>query len=615
MLSCPNSRPPIGKTLRGELDWIVMKALEKDRNRRYESASALAADTQRYLGDEPVHAGPPSTLYRLRKFARKHKPAFATALVMAASLILGTAVSARQAVRATHAEAQANANEAHAEEAAAAEAQQRQRAEANEQKANTQRDLAQRQRDEVKALAEKLAAKEQQLQRTLYAAHINLAHSDWNAGGLRRVNGLLEQHRPKLGESDLRGFEWHYLYKLCHPELVAVTRNGGGVAFSPDGKRLACGDKSWDQSKKAFGAAEVKVCDALTGQELLRWKGPTGSLAFSPDGKRLASAGGEELKVWDSQSGKEVFDLKGHTGGLACVAYSPDGRRLASGSSAWALRQDKSVRVPSQVKIWDAMTGKELVSTKSHDASVLCVAFSPDCKRLASGSYDGTVKVWDVHNGQELVTFKAHTEEVMSIAFGPDGKRLVSGGFQGVKVWDTQTGQEVLRVKGAKGQVNSVAYSPDGVRLASVGEGNRVVRVWDAQTGDEIVSFKGHTGWVLNLAFGPQGTRLASTGNGDGTVRIWDVSIRQEANKFSGANFRRRSVGLRPDGKRVTGTATEPVTRGSRSRPGSAWVFRSRCAMPNDTVQQPGRRAGLHTFERAQGQPGLLQRLVRRLPQ
>ena len=116
-----------------------------------------------------------------------------------------------------------------------------------------------------------------------------------------------------------------------------MKRSGGSVAFSPDGKRLACGDKTWDETKKAFGPPEVKVCDADTGRELLRFKAHPGSIAFSPDGKRLACAGGDELKVWDAQTGKEVFNLKGHVGGLECVVYSPDGKRLASGGSVWAL--------------------------------------------------------------------------------------------------------------------------------------------------------------------------------------------------------------------------------------------------------------------------------------
>src|SRR6185503_7134518 len=139
---------------------IVMKALEKDRSRRYESASSLAADIQRYLSDEPVLACPPTALYRFQKFARKHKPVLVTAAATAVCLFLGTTVSAWQAVRATQAEAQANTNATVAQEKA--------------QEATVQRDEAQRQRDEVKSLADKLVAKDEQLRRTLYAAHINL---------------------------------------------------------------------------------------------------------------------------------------------------------------------------------------------------------------------------------------------------------------------------------------------------------------------------------------------------------------------------------------------------------------------------------------------------------
>src|SRR5205823_12065773 len=81
------------RLVRGELDWIVMKWLEKDRNRRYETANGLAMDLQRYLADEPVLACPPSAWYRLRKFARRNKDAFTAAALVAAALVVGTVVS------------------------------------------------------------------------------------------------------------------------------------------------------------------------------------------------------------------------------------------------------------------------------------------------------------------------------------------------------------------------------------------------------------------------------------------------------------------------------------------------------------------------------------------
>jgi serine/threonine protein kinase len=94
----------LGRVLRGELDWIVMKSLEKDRTRRYETASGLARDVERYLKDETVEACPPSPGYKLRKFIRKHKAGLATAAVFAGLLLVGAAASTWQAVRATKAE-------------------------------------------------------------------------------------------------------------------------------------------------------------------------------------------------------------------------------------------------------------------------------------------------------------------------------------------------------------------------------------------------------------------------------------------------------------------------------------------------------------------------------
>jgi serine/threonine protein kinase len=97
------------RLVRGDLDWIVMKALEKDRTRRYDTTSNLAADVLRYLSDRPVEARPPSSVYRFRKFARRNRLAFTTVAVVVSALLLGTVVSVNQAIRATRAEQMARA--------------------------------------------------------------------------------------------------------------------------------------------------------------------------------------------------------------------------------------------------------------------------------------------------------------------------------------------------------------------------------------------------------------------------------------------------------------------------------------------------------------------------
>jgi WD40 repeat protein/serine/threonine protein kinase len=518
----------LGQVLRGELDWIVMKALEKDRTLRYETANGLARDLQHYLADGPVEACPPTASYKLRKFARKNQKVLATAAGFIVLLMLGVAGSAWQAVRATQAEAVALANEQQAN-ANAVQAQEK------EQEANQQRDEAQRQRDEVQALNNKLAAKEQQLQRTLYAAHMNLAKHAWDAGAFTRVSELLEQHRPQPGETDLRGFEWDYLYRLSHAELLTIKADARfyvyGVAYSPDGKRLATAI-GWGDN------ATVKVWDAQTGQELLALKGgsnPNGNfrkcVAFSPDGKLLAGGDNAVVKVWDAQTGQEILSLQG---AASSVAFSPDGKRLASAGRAF-----ENNKIVGVAKIWDVLTGREILTLKGAHGSV---TFSPDGKRLASGN-----KVWDAQTGQELLSLQGHTGAVYCLAYTPDGTRIATTSRidKTVKVWDARTGQELLSVTGCDG--HSVVFSPDGKRLASISL-DQTLKLWDAQTGREFLSLKGHE-LVKDLAFSPDGTRLVSGGD---TVRIWDAQQDPRPRTFKVHDFVWfPSAAFSPDGTRL----------------------------------------------------------------
>jgi WD40 repeat protein len=110
---------------------------------------------------------------------------------------------------------------------------------------------------------------------------------------------------------------------------------------------------------------------------------------------------------------------------------------------------------------------------------VRSVAFSPDSKRLASGRHDGTIRLWDTVTGTELLTLKGHSGEVFSVAFSPDSKRLASGSLDAtIKLWDTVTGKELLTLKGHSIFVTSIAFSPDGKRLAS-GSGDETIKIWD----------------------------------------------------------------------------------------------------------------------------------------
>ena len=201
--------PKLVHLVRGDLDWIVMKCLEKDRTRRYETASGLAADIWRHLEHEPVVARPQSTTYRVQKFVRRNKLMVGAAATVVALLVLGILVSTWQAVRATRAERKK-------EEALEKESAEREKALQAKAREAEQRAAAQK--------AERLA--EQQA----YAATINLAYQAWKESNLGRVRRLLAQTRPKLGQEDPRGWEWRYLWGLAQgDDLGEVARFAGGV--------------------------------------------------------------------------------------------------------------------------------------------------------------------------------------------------------------------------------------------------------------------------------------------------------------------------------------------------------------------------------------------------
>ena len=230
--------------------------------------------------------------------------------------------------------------------------------------------------------------------------------------------------------------------------------------------------------------------------------------------------------------------IRGHSKSVNSVAYSPDGKYLASGS--W----------DNTVKIWEVKTGK-LIRTFEGDFS--SVAYSPDGRYLATyrepdfDTIENPIKIWEVKTGKLLRTLKGHSKGVHSIAYSPDGKYLAISNWENpVKIREVKTGKLIRTFEGYS---ILVAYSLDGKYLAT--ESENTIKIWEVKTGKLVRTLTGHSDSVVSVAYSPDGKYLAS-GSWDNTVKIWEVktgkSIRTLTG-FSGWLSSLTSISYSPDGK------------------------------------------------------------------
>lgn len=478
----------LSQLVRGDLDWILMKALEKNRGHRYETVNNFAADVSRYLGDQPVEARPPSSTYRFRKFARRNRVALTTATLVLISLLLGTVASVTQAIRATHAEQLAESRLRTEVGARQAEEAQRQIAERERFEATLQRDSARRQ---------------------LYVSQMNLALRAWDQNNVGRAIELLTSQIPGHASNvDLRGWEWHYLWRLCHSELRALKFLSLCLAISPDGAFLVSGDdegtiKMWN----ADGTREMHAIKAHVGR--------INALAISRRGDVLATAGADgAVKLWEASTGREIRSFPGYrTTHKEGLALSPDGKRLAIASDV--------------IKIWDTSSGSEMQTLTGHTNEIPTLAFSPHGEELASGSWDNTVRLWDVATGHEIWNFGPQSHHIGALDFSPDGQTLASASWDGmIKYWNTKTGRESRAFKGHDNKINRLVFSQDGTRIVSCSNDN-TVKLWDFATGSAIQTLRGHGDTINDVAISPTQDIVAS-GAWDSTIRFWDNASRQE---------------------------------------------------------------------------------------
>ena len=281
------------------------------------------------------------------------------------------------------------------------------------------------------------------------------------------------------------------------------------LAISPNGKLLVSGSSM----------ARMRLWDLTGAKELKTWAGPTAGdliLAFAPNGNAVASATGTDaVRLWDIAGGKELRKFEGPAGQeVLSVTFAPDGKTLAVGYRNQMIR------------LWDPDQAKVITDLK-YPGPVSALAYSQDGKTLAA-SGAGKIVIYDALKGQELRQFgpkEGTLPTVACIAFSPDGRTLATGSFDGIiRLWDAVTGDKLKELEGHQNVVYALAFSGDGRNLAS-GSFDRTVRLWEVFSGQPITTWKGHAGSVGSVAMTPNG-RMVVSGSADTNLILWDATGR-----------------------------------------------------------------------------------------
>ncbi len=554
----------LSRSIPRDLVTIVHKAIERDVGQRYASAGELAGDLRRFLDDEPIHARRMGSLERTRRWCRRN-PAVAalTAAVVAVTLLGFTLVTWKWQ--------EAVANEALAN-ASAADALARQR-EADAARADALQKAA-----ELQKLHEKLRV-------VGYGTQAGLAQLSWDAKNVRRVRELVDQMRPAPDDTDLRDFEWRYLYRVCNAEVAAVTPQGRNASMetpvrAADGKHwlvispepllptvtafrvdIRTGAKGrtltqqarrmiWHRDGKRVlvlaprqqPAAGIKfpvpmqvgVWDVDTG--MLAAQHPVGDttndIAISAAGDRFATIGPIEATIWNVPGGKVQFKLTWAADlELQRMAFSPGGRFLIGEFQQVDQKKGPADTPAAPViacRVWDAGTGK-LVDSLSRSISETRFGpfFNDDSARVLLDTKKGGLQVVDTVSGKTVFTTPVFT---LAHQISPDGTCVaaVVAGQLGepalLKVWNVDDGNELMAVGFASG------------------------------LGDTTWTGERFFGLESPLAFSDDGNRLACIARemeNLGVVQVWDVERGEQLATFAGYENFTFSAQFGPDADQV----------------------------------------------------------------
>ncbi len=500
----------IDKALRGDIETIVAKAMEKDKARRYQSAAALGEDMQRFLDDRPIIARPPRALYQMSRFAKRHKPLAAALALVLLVVIAAVIFVAAYAIEADDARGKAV--------------------------------LAQKAEAGLRSVAETNAT---QARRQAYRANITATASALQVHDIT----LARQHLDAIDSVDRKNWEWRHFDSRLIDSVASMDIGNAALAAAllPDGQHLVTG--TWNGELTLWDLQSQPA----TKKTLGRHKTTVYCVACSADGSLIASGSTDKtVRLWDGRNGAEIGVLNGHTDTISSIAFSPDGAQLASSS------EDGTIR------LWDARHGgAELRTLGGHSRSVTGVAFSPDGSRLASASHDGTVRFWSAATWEPLNVLN-HPSELWALAFSPSGDLIATAAEDKViRLWDATNGQMLTTMRGHTSRINALSFSPDGRMLASASL-DRTIRLWNVELAMEVAVLHGHTQPVYSVMWtrdGAPGSAMLASASVDRTVRFWDPAIADGPDVIRAHQGAVSDVAFSPDGSMLATSSLDGTVR------------------------------------------------------
>ncbi len=532
------------KAVQGDLDWIVMTAMEKERQRRYETPSALAKDVRRFLRHEAVEARPPSLVYRLGKCVRRYRVACLVGGIALISIVSGLllAIMGLTQARSSWRESERNLE----------------RSRENERLARAEQ-----------ARADENAA---EVQRLVYPSLLAAAQDAIRDGRRGRAEELLA-----MCPDESRNWEWRWVRKaLVEPTQIyrghEPTQCVNDVGYDAEGKHLISAGED----------GVVSRWQIQTGERLTSFEGHEGPVFLArpiPNSRFIASAGAD-LMLRVSDAANEIGHGRGSDQPIQAVAMTRGGDRILTASQngavvLWShgLQEKLATMQGSLFDVEDLAIGRNHVGAVTRSGRLILwqsegaricdiqtdglgfdsLTFSPDGETIATGDQDGRVTLWSFQ-GEQKLTWKGHRRSVAALAFSPDGNLLLSGGWEGgVALRQTHTGEELAFLLTKDAHVHAAAFAPDGRSIAVAGQSGFLAH-WNLSSLAPSERLIGHRGLVFEVVTTPDGRYWASVG-ADGTLRLWDAQTNVEIRRLRGGPGGMYSVDVSPDGKHL-------VTRG-----------------------------------------------------